>query len=377
MSGRPLVVKSASGAPRRMLRREAELLEQLKGPEVVRFVALRESDDRTDLVTEDAGRHSLSDHAGMPPAVLLRAVTAAAAALAALHDAGWVHGAVCSDHVVVDDIGRATWCSLASARPVAVDPAGIRADLAQFRSMVNGLASSRDPQWSFSEWRRFRSSVRTIVPFGSIAEPIDSTARPPGSDVHRPDGDLRPRRWSRSAIGLVVAVAAVGASALAWGAHDQAAGEPDRDLALPRSCQRADPRSDLDVDLDGCADDVSVDGQLLSVGPSRYLVGQQGDQVVVGSLPCGTAPTVLLLRRVDGSLHVFDEWPAPGTRTTSHRAAEGLSNVQLSIELSPGCREPVITRSDGAREPLAAAIERAAGRSGSPTPPTTSTEENP
>ena len=95
---RALVAKSAVGRARQQLRHEAELLEHLAAPYVVRLVALRDTDDRTDLVTADAGPHDLSGRWAADPDDLLAALHAAADAVARLHARGWSHGALCGDH---------------------------------------------------------------------------------------------------------------------------------------------------------------------------------------------------------------------------------------------------------------------------------------
>ena len=71
VGGRPLVAKRATGGARRRLRREAELLDHLQDLPVVQLVALRDSDDHTDLVTADAGNCDLADPAGRTPDELL------------------------------------------------------------------------------------------------------------------------------------------------------------------------------------------------------------------------------------------------------------------------------------------------------------------
>ncbi len=156
-----MVLKSATGSGRRVLRKEAELLRGLAGPGIVASVGLRDSDDRTDLVLLDGGRHDLAGPLALDPAARLRALEECARSLGRLHDAGWVHGAVCGSHVVVELDGTARWCSLGSARPIADDT--LVEELDQLRALVESVLAAPCTDWSLADRRRWS---RTGTAFG-------------------------------------------------------------------------------------------------------------------------------------------------------------------------------------------------------------------
>ncbi|MFN7149803.1 MAG: hypothetical protein ACK4V6_10015, partial [Microthrixaceae bacterium] len=169
---RHLVAKSATGARRAQLRREAELCTCLEGTGVVRIVALRESDDRTDLVTEAAGDHDLSSAESLDPTTLRRALMTAVAAVERLHEFGWTHGAICAEHLVVDRAGTSTLCSLGSARPL--DGAAASADAEQLRRVILHVLERTPRGWDVDErarWRRWARSVRRTIDSTTDAAP--------------------------------------------------------------------------------------------------------------------------------------------------------------------------------------------------------------
>ena len=199
VSGVALVAKSARGGSRQHLRREAELLEHLRGLPVVELMALRDSDDRTDLVTIDAGERDLSRLDGLSPEQILRALADAAAAVAELHAAGWTHGALCAQHVVVSGDGAVRLCSLGSAA-VRCDSQGelgpaARSDVQQLVATIDrvlpelhhdpGVIADRTPERHREREAEFRSiwnglelrndRIRSVVPI--TFRPLDDSIR--------------------------------------------------------------------------------------------------------------------------------------------------------------------------------------------------------
>jgi len=107
-----------------------------------------------------------------------------------------------------------------------------------------------------------------------------------------------------------------------------------------------------DVDGDGCADVVEVDGNTVVIGPWRFRLGAPDDVVAVGDWDCDGRATAAVLRRSSGEVHVFDEWatdsnPATGRLVDSVADASGISSP------TDGCGPPLVTRTDGSTTQVA------------------------
>lgn len=214
VEGRSLVVKTATGNRRALLRQEAEVLQSLSGPGVVSFVALREGDDTTHLVLDDAGEHDLAaaGSAGMGHAELLRALRDTARVVAALHERGWVHGALCAEHVVVRTGASGvavTLCSWGSARPTD-SPDARAADVADLVALVAGVlrAAARYRAVSaghglegVSRWRRVRRLLAAVEQAAGGQNEGLASARAVAAALDGAldaDGSTRARHASRS-----------------------------------------------------------------------------------------------------------------------------------------------------------------------------------
>ncbi|HEX2849572.1 MAG TPA: hypothetical protein VHN98_03430 [Acidimicrobiales bacterium] len=71
-----------------------------------------------------------------------------------------------------------------------------------------------------------------------------------------------------------------------------------------------------DVDGDGCPDVVVIDATTVSAGAARFVVGSEGDVLVLGDWQCDGRRTLALLRPTSGELYVFDGWAAVGADLT-------------------------------------------------------------
>lgn len=403
VDGRELVAKSATGAGRALLRREAELCTCLEGSGVVSIVALRESDDRTDLVTESAGDLDLSAYESLDPMTLRRALVTAVAAVERLHERGWTHGAICAEHLVVDRAGTSTLCSLGSARPL--DRTTASSDAAQLRRVIRHVVERPPRGWGIDErarWRRWARSVRRT---------IDSTAgdrSDHGSD-DRSDGaaelaglraslvaaddrmhrrnlpDVRRTRIAATT-GLAILLVLGGAAAVlrqgdvaatraptADAATEAGAGvpaadrlteddpPPDRDGCEPPA---PDTPRGLDLDGNGCPDDVVIDRNLVKVDAATFRVGDPGDDLSLGDWDCDGVPTVLLLRPGSGEVFHFS-WAEQDRPTTGHliTIVEGATSLS-SVPDEHRCDEAMVQRTVGSA--IAVPIEQ--GATDRPTP---------
>ncbi len=371
VSGKALVTKSARGGSRQHLRREAELLDHLRGLPVVELVALRDSDDRTDLVTVDAGSRDLSRPDGLTPEQLLAALADAAAAVAALHDAGWTHGAVCAEHVVVDGEGTVRLCSLGSAavRCDGREDAGPaeRGDVQQLLAMIDQVLRRSDDSWHASATRAYRSSGRrfrrdierrdepaaTRHGTGSAAEVSEVLRRL--ADEYDPRVSVAP--LSRRPLRLVGAAVGVGVLGLTWGAvaAGQDAGRHRASRPAPLSSEPADPctatagRSTAygpDLDEDGCPDHVEIIDNVVTVGGRSFRAGRPGDQVVVAPVVCDGPPQVVLFRPSSHELFTFDGWPGSAAATARHLGTYPGA-VSLEFHDTGGCASAVPVDTQG------------------------------
>jgi len=64
----------------------------------------------------------------------------------------------------------------------------------------------------------------------------------------------------------------------------------------------------VDLDRDGCREAVTVDGQIVTVGDTRFQVGERGDQVAVRDWNCDGEATPAVLRPSTGEVFVFTRW---------------------------------------------------------------------
>ncbi|HEV7722096.1 MAG TPA: hypothetical protein VGO60_12460 [Iamia sp.] len=63
-----------------------------------------------------------------------------------------------------------------------------------------------------------------------------------------------------------------------------------------------------DVDGDGCAEPISIDGERVTVDRTTWLAGRSGDMAIVGDWDCDGRATVASLRASTGEVFVFDRW---------------------------------------------------------------------
>jgi hypothetical protein len=352
---RALVAKSAVGRARQDLRHEAELLQHLAGPDVVGFVALRDTDERTDLVTEDAGAHDLASIHGIRPDELLVALQRTATAVARLHERGWTHGALCASHVVPTHHGVAL-CSLGSARRLEAEPSSLVHDRQQLVDLVHGVLDRSDPAWDLHErrrWRRIGRSVRratSALHDGGVVDPpaatdlaaaLDVLCRSSGKDVASTRRPSRPgpHLLSRSSVRLVAGMVGLAAVAVAW---DALSGAPPSAAEL----ETAGPERPV------AAPTWSVRGNRLTIDGTTYRVGTDGDVLTVAPLSCGATPSVVLLRPGTGEVFRFDDRPTAGRAVAATHVTTAAGATGLATSDDPGCPRAAVVAADGAVHPV-------------------------
>lgn len=378
---RRLVAKVATGRSRAALRAEADLMHRIGGGLVAEVVAVREHDERTDLIVLDVGAQSLADlrHLGGEERLLI--LRNCANSLESLHRRGWSHGALCAEHVVIDEALRVRFCSIGSARPALAEDPERSADVQQLLAMARWvLDAPRPPDTSLLGWWATRRAVRRCLFDGApptsaieVGERLAQlerqqripmvSARPTTGRLDRPDraaGTAAARRSTLRRLraplallparGSVAAVTATGLFVVALGVSSARTAPERRAEAtstgavqpLQRSAACDEPtegsRGDLDLTGDGCADRVVIEDNLVEVDGVRYRIGRSGDQPVVGDLDCDGDAGVLVLRPGSGELFHFD-----GLATTARprrgrllTAIPGASAVESPSEVDCG-----------------------------------------
>ena len=101
-------------------------------------------------------------------------------------------------------------------------------------------------------------------------------------------------------------------------------------------------RPAADVDGDGCEEAVHWADGMLQAGTTRFALGVRGDVWAVGDWDCDGRRTPALLH--DGSLAVFDAWPAPGVELRGRpvASAPGAQGISVVAGLDR-CERPALT----------------------------------
>lgn len=400
--GRRVVVKSAQGRGRSVLRREAELLELLHIAALVDTIEVVEDEDRTSLVMEDAGRQTLDQPADATADELLRAVRRCCTAVQELHDAGWSHGAVLPAHVVLGARGRIRLCSLGSARPVdGPDSNAAAEDVSQLLAVIEHVSNLPVTCSGLRECWRWRIRARRLRRIADARRPDPTPPR--AADLatslsaidapwsvrvsrHRElrstrDTPGRPLRTTLIAAAVTASalVAVLGFSDLVGSSPsgvDRGSGEaghtsagsisagPVRTVAptgrpAPTRCSPW-PTVGFDLDGDGCPEDPQITGNIVDVGGTSFRLGATGDLVAIGDWDCNGRATAVLLRPATGELFEFPVWASASMPSQAHPLTiiEGATGVRRGSALpSPGtrasCDRILVALRDGAEiDPL-------------------------
>ncbi len=388
------VVKQGSGRERAQLRHEADLLRRLAGSKVVDVVEVREHDDLTELVLVDAGHRSLADLDLNTVDLTLRALQRLTEAVADLHERGWSHGAICAEHAVVNQRGNVRLCSLGSARPAGDGVGDLDDDLSALLSVIERLAERPTAQRSGVreglERARTRRQLERLVDrarrqldrgelsAAAIAHDVRDLRRSIAGGRRR-IGIARPRTLVLGAAGAVAATVVV-STALASPsdpptppdstAVDSTASPSPSTTSPPTSTAVSPAPTDassngvsdgscagpvVDVDGDGCDDEVLIDGEIVEVGGTRYALGIPGDTAVVGDWDCDGRATARVLRATSGEVFEFDTWATADADTVGRlvgtvEGAVGIVRGDDPTEI--GCDVLHVVAADGSKEEL-------------------------
>ncbi len=378
--GQRILVKSATGRERSRLRHEAEVLGLLHLSALVDMLELKEEDDQTLLLLLDNGPRTLLWPLDMTGEELLRALQRCCTAVEQLHEAGWSHGSLRPEHVLLGARGRPKLCSLGDSQPLLhlsneKAAAAIQGDVDQLAAMFAHVANFQIASMSRSDRWRWRQQSRTLRQIAELSE--TSTTALTTSELATAVGELRSRsinplrHRSRAttrrtipapgpARGLVtLGAAAVGIALLfsagfALTASSKTPSQTDSAQAAPSLPATTVPAttapdasgggcglwpminngSGLGVDIDGdsCPDDVEIAGQFITVDDLTYQVGLPQDRLAVGDWDCDGRATALLLRPSTGELFEFSAWAKPGETAQSQLVSTIAQAADLSGE---------------------------------------------
>jgi hypothetical protein len=368
-----VIVKTARGADRTALRREAEVLRAIGGPEVVQVVDLVDGSESTELVMRSTGGTSLGAALRDPatsPASALQLLAGACDVVARLHARGWGHGRITADHVLLTARGRMRLCSLSEASPIDVEPARATADRAALLRMVDDWTRSpagpgRDPGLGC----RIRAEV---LARRTQRLPDDPDPRVLARILRRTGrtSAVRARSSWLAVLALAAASAAVwlvvipafdttdsspGAtsSASAAVADDRTTTAVPTTTTTPMSLVMAPtstvaPASSVPPSsaVPTTTTPIATDGNTAVVDGRRYRMGADGDLVAVGDWDCDGSVTAAVLRPSTGAVHVFDGWAAAGTPATARPMGRVDGAVTIAGPVGP-CGPPIVTTAEG------------------------------
>lgn len=394
---RPLVVKRADEVDAERLRGEADRLGAASHPGVVQVISSARSADGWELRTVHAGRPV--EVVGPLSTGQVAAIGAAlATTVADLHASGVVHGRIDGSHVLIGGHGRPVLCGFGAGDPdVPATPADDVAAIGDLITSLLGADGEAEPipdrRWrprrGWTGWERRalltladqaclepatrRPTARRLaaaigqavtvdvapdprrVRVGSDGEP--RAALPDPFDALRAPVSTEEGRSSPRLIPVVLAALGVSALVLAISRGDvdtatptdapPSAPAPAVSPAVPTTpasspmAERAPcgPVGGVDLDGDGCREEVAVDGQTVMVGEDRFRVGERGDQVAVRDWDCDGQPTPAVFRPSTGEVFVFREW-----------------NLDVDVMV-----EPIATVAGGTELVLAPSSERCSG----------------
>lgn len=287
-----------------------------------------------------------------------------AAALAAVHAAGWVHGDVAATNIVLGESGGVL-VDLASARPadrsgatgtpgsvapevaagVPVTPAAEVFALAAVAAEVVGTVpdvlrpaldhdpSARPSMAELAEALRAASTAPAVDPRSRVTQ--DYGPRPPV-----PTQPAVPARRRTPALAGAVGVVAVAVALWPRGAPGVSTG--------PATCPTVEAPLTGDPDGDGCDVGAQWSDGVLTIaldagGPaSRVAVGAPGDVVLLGDWDCDGVDTPAAYRPSTGAVTTWDGWPTAGAAVVPADVRRAEPHGAAGIGTAGGCDHVVV-----------------------------------
>ncbi|HEX2575086.1 MAG TPA: hypothetical protein VHK88_01985 [Aquihabitans sp.] len=130
--------------------------------------------------------------------------------------------------------------------------------------------------------------------------------------------------------------------------------DPEAASSAPGCAPVAGPSAD--VDGDGCAEAVEVDGTAVTAGGATFDVGRAGDRIAVGDWDCDGQATPGIVRPSTGEVFLFGGWAGDGRPVTVDPVAvvPGAADLQAPAEIdrSQRCPPPTVRLVDRSTRPL-------------------------
>lgn len=314
---RLIAIKQVPAERAAEVQREAQLLERLAHPSVVRFVDLVETPDGgRALHTEFVSSHTWATRPLTDPAERAAAMASLAAVVADLHDLGLAHLRIAPGHVLHGEDDRPVLCGLARAGEATAD--NRYADLAALADLCHDDDLDKGPLSGKL------SSIADAARSGQLsardlARRLDHVLakrapRPDAPPRHRPGLLASARHIGRPAVYTVAALTLVVASALAvanW--HDRGPGPSTMSIhpaVLPSSDQAR-----LDSADAGLGPAPEADGKPPTAPTDQAAPPSETTEPARGSSPVRSADSPA---SGSGSAQTTPRSPTPGDRVPAH-----------------------------------------------------------
>jgi hypothetical protein len=364
------------------IRAEAERLGTEEHPGLVRLVGVREDDDGPRLLTEYVGPRTMATMGPVTTETAADLVADLATTVADLHVAGFVHGDVRPEHVLVAG-DRTVLCSPAAwadDRTPADDVLGIGRCLASLLEpdLDEEPIPDRRP-WRRTPWIGYRH--RALLTLADQATDEDPRRRPAaraladavrqaaggGAEVvdeprrtvftfaqevvdlvvirvrHRHPRPRSPRRRVLLLAALGAVVATAGAAGLTSRAPTTEASAASATASPPTTACAGDGP---DLDGDGCPEAVELGDGWIDVDGRRYRVGRPGNALALGDWDGDGRATVALLQRGTGQVWRFAAWD-PDAEVTAEPLGHYPGATDLVTEPLAGHDRLLVRGRDG------------------------------
>lgn len=394
--GTPIVVKRGEGHEAQRRRREAKILSLASHPGVVELRRVIDRSEEVCLELAFVAGTSLEDHPPLDVGRLMKVLTATFRTVSDLHELGVHHGDLCAEHMLIDRRDRVVLCGFGNAGEISSDGSpSLAADVAGLgRLILHELARSAasgaidEDDWAAIALAELGEDAlrvaqtpgqASLAPFVTRMTDLGGgragqSDRPSGKPTIRWEWigaglaavavlTLITTQWIRSPqanalsdqppdptfIAVATDPTAVGAPPTPVGVPEQPPVEepsPTPTLLLSVDAPRCLPPTGLDIDGDGCPDEITIDGTIISTNDGRWSLGETGDFVLVGDWDCDGIAAPGLVRQSSGSVYFFEGWSPPSVPLLAHPVAtvgepmdveplEGCGGIRVSTPTGP------------------------------------------
>lgn len=365
------------------MRHEAGVLADAAHPGVVEVESVVDDLDSCEIHLVTVEGPTLAELDPLPLDELLRLLAGIGRTLHDLHLRGIRHGNIRSDHVLVDPRGRTVLCGFGDAgRHGEPDAPTVTDDIAAFGRLALGELGRSETTHVIGADDRTAWALRSLAEHAATVDPGDEPALDDyldrlgrlasGTAESADEWRISPTtaRFTAAAAAFVLL-----AGVAVWLLRgDDIAAETAADVpampqvstpgtlvnqtsvvtsALTRPATPTSPTPSLvhpveravgcapiapgvvDLDGDGCSDEVVIAGGDVMVNGLRWRVGEPDDVIVLGDWDCSGAATPAMLRSATGDIFFFTRWPGPGEPITVEATARLEGATGISVDQGP------------------------------------------